>query len=526
MAACGIDLASCCIFFALFLHIRIYSYICTVYTVFLRIGLYFQTLKFKKMNYLKISVCVLLTCFIAACSDKNESVDEVIGGVLRPNTIGLTTPEYLSIAFGSDNELSEAETNDILNSFLSEQNNTRSTSCVVNLKNKTVIKGKSSATTRSSGENEDDIVFHEYEIKEENSETGFAIVCGDKRFPSVIVYSESDNSEIEAAKMMTEKARLNVLAYIAKIKYYEDSLRTKTLKKISEIENVRVSDLSVEEIENKIYIADAIETRGGKVNPAGTRMVEVGPFTFTKWDQVSPYNFLAPTTKGTSEEGFFHSSYRNRYPAGCVVIAMAQIATFFKPVTGIPGFNWTSASVSTLNVNDTTSNSSVMISSLISKIAVGSGTTYSAKGGSTNSENARNFMKSWGIYMDNATSCTFQNMKASLDALRLVYVTGVARDVFETKSFTGAGSHAWIIDGYSIYQRTISTRQILLQNNVYCHANFGWGGNSDGWYLYETNGTVTFDSDEVLYGFDDNYNSIYHHYVFDYNLKCYPNVRK
>ena len=70
-----------------------------------------------------------------------------------------------------------------------------------------------------------------------------------------------------------------------------------------------------------------------------------------------------------------------------------------------------------------------MVSRLVDAIAEGSGTTYSEKGGSTNTENARNFIKKWGLYMDNETACTFQNIKSTLDALRLVYVTSDSRTV-------------------------------------------------------------------------------------------------
>lgn len=34
---------------------------------------------------------------------------------------------------------------------------------------------------------------------------------------------------------------------------------------------------------------------------------------------------------------------------------------------------------------------------------------------------------------------------------------------------------------------------ILKQYNVYCHCNFGWGGDFDGWYLYQSSGDITFD---------------------------------
>ena len=124
-----------------------------------------------------------------------------------------------------------------------------------------------------------------------------------------------------------------------------------------------------------------------------------------------------------------------------------------------------------------------MGSRLVQAIAKGSETTYSERGGSTSTEKARNFLKKWGLYMDNSTSCTFQNIKAGLDALRLVYVTSDSRTVISSRAYVSSGRHAWLIDGYQIRQRTL-TRQILKQNNVYCHCNFGRGGNSTGCELF------------------------------------------
>lgn len=260
-------------------------------------------------------------------------------------------------------------------------------------------------------------------------------------------------------------------------------------------------------------------------NPGGNWKAQVGPLTSTKWNQTSPYNHFADYTPQNLST-YFGPNYKNHYPAGCVVIAIAQACAYFKPNTGLSNFNWTDASTVSFSVNDTTSAASLMVSRLVDAIAEGSGTTYSEKGGSTNTENARNFIKKWGLYMDNETACTFQNIKSTLDALRLVYVTSDSRTVIrESRSYVSSGRHAWLIDGYQIRERTL-TRQILKQNNVYCHCNFGWGGNSTGWYLFETDGSILFESDDVLQ-FNDDYTKMYYeHYVYDNDFKCYPNFRK
>lgn len=43
--------------------------------------------------------------------------------------------------------------------------------------------------------------------------------------------------------------------------------------------------------------------------------------------------------------------------------------------------------------------------------------------------------------------------------------------------------------------RPAMTRAIIKANDVYVHANFGWGGDEDGYYLVDRNTTnLTFDT--------------------------------
>lgn len=446
-----------------------------------------------------------------SCSQDLGEDDQLNKGGGRPSqTIGLTEPELLSIVYDSNNELSESEVTNILSDFVTDNNVSRGISPSFILKNKITINEKV-VSTRAVVSNRDHVTFYEYEMDNQSGKSK-AIVCGDKRFPSVIAYMDSYDANTEPAEIMVENAKQYVLAHISQIKHYEDSLRAKTFDKIRTLRNI-TGDINFKDIEHEIFIHEKA-TRGWSVTPGGTEMAKVGPFTTTCWDQTSPYNLYADTTIGTSEDGLFDYSYDNRYPAGCVVIAMAQIAAHFKP--SMPNINWSLANVPKLATSDTTSASAKAVASVVSMIAKGSGTTYGVKGGSTNTDKARNYMKNFGIYMDDATDCTFQNMKSSFDALRLVYISGTARHII-SRGFNGSGSHAWIADGYQIRQRNTAARMILKQYNVYCHCNFGWGGASDGWYLYQTDGNISFDCNGIL-GWEYD--------IFDYNLRCYPNVRK
>ena len=443
---------------------------------------------------------------ISSCSQQGDEPSEVIGGILPSGTIGLTEPEMLSIMFGSDNELTEEEADSILSSFMDENPSSRSQQSFKRDSKEVVSTSKS--RTRSN-ETPDHVVFYEYEISNNTSTSGKAIVCGDKRFPSVLAFIDSYQSEVEPSNTMIDLAKCQALKYISQIKLYEDSLRNSTITKIK---NHGVPEnFSFKDVENSVFLINQ-ESMGGVVTPGGVEMAKIGPLTNTQWNQTSPYNLYAPSTDGT--DYYFGYDYNNRYPAGCLVIAMAQVAAYYQP--SITGINWSLANVK--SVSDPTSKNAIEVAKLISLIANGSGTEYGANGGSTQTEKARNYMKSIGIYMDNSTSCTFQNMKASLDALRPVLLTGTARNIVGSRGYVSDGNHAWLADGYQIRQRSRSTRAILKQYNVYCHCNFGWGGNSDGWYLFASDGSITFDCNVSLW-FGD-------YQVYDYNLKAYPNVRK
>lgn len=456
-----------------------------------------------KLNYFLIGL--LSIGILSSCSQQSEDLSDTIGGVLPAKTIGLTEPELLSIMYGSNNELSVEEGEDVLRDFMSEQSKSRASESIV-LKDKEVINELSSQSRSGLNKDADHVTFYKYELGTNDSKAT-AIVCGDKRFPSVIAFIDSYNSEIEPSEIMIGNAKQYALANISQIKHFEDSLRNTTLSKIYGQKNIpEVFDFS--SVEKNIFLLEN-QSRGWKEEPGGTLMAKIGPLTSTTWNQTPPYNLYAPSTNGTND---YFWGYDDRYPAGCVVIAMAQIAAYLK--APLPGVNWNICNVPYLYASDT-SEQAKSVANLVKMIADGSGTTYGANGGSTSTDKAREYMKKYGVYMDNSTACTYQNMKSSLDALRLVYLSGTARRVTSSRGFNASGSHAWIADGYQVRQRNGNARMILKQYNVYCHCNFGWGGDSDGWYLFLSDGSITFSCNGNSWDYD----------LFDYNLKAYPNVR-
>lgn len=495
----------------------------------------------KYCNF-KIYVTLLLSIFIISCSNNDDVTTSKGDGNKYLNRLKLSPQELVSIIYeDGSKELAEGETLEILNDFVNMNTTKSQNSYEFEMDDKVIVnlgkvtKAKSTSSTLK-------VVFHKYNIKSRTksneTDNGFALVCADKRFASVLAFVENGKLEesIETgAFMLIENAKSLALREIYTIEYLEDSLREQTINKLKKFEGSEIFDL--EKSLDRIYVEgmnydDKYTTKSWAQNPSGTFVASVGPLTSNvRWDQTYPYNMYADLAKGTDDEGLFGSSYNDYYPAGCVVIAMAQIAAYFRPAINVPKYgviNWNVALASS-SVNNYQTEQAKQIAAIISAIAVGSGTKYGPNGGSTNSDKARAFMSKWGINMDNGTTCNFQNMKSSLDALRLVYTTGTCRRIgswnsknvslegLSTKAFTN-GSHAWVTDGYQIRQRGSSTRQILRQYNVWSSCNFGWGGLYNGWYLFENGGGISYSVNgwEGMGPYD----------LFDINLQAYPNVRR
>ena len=130
--------------------------------------------------------------------------------------------------------------------------------------------------------------------------------------------------------------------------------------------------------------------------------------------------------------------------------------------------------------------------------------------------NASSYLSGLGITFDSGRKWAGYSMDAgriieSLDKLYPVIITGAYEA--GTRSSSVGGRHCWILDGYQIRRRTTATRIIVKQNDTYIHANFGWSGSEDGYYMVDRN-TTNLD-------FETSFNG---HYNQD--LKLYPNVRK
>lgn len=448
----------------------------------------------KKTPFLLISVALVL----ASCGQ--QELQNVVGGDELHKRIELTPEEYASIAYSGDNDLSEEDIISITKDFV-EQSLTRSANNVTfSIGEKVKV---DSPNTRAVDNNS---IYAYYVNVNAGNEKGIALVGGDKRFPEVLTYRSKTKTntntlyENEGVQVMTEIAKQTMLNEIEYYKHLQDSLQEKTLAKIAKQYGKKTIQFS--EIENQIFIKNYDLTR--TVNPEGTLVSLIGPFTNTAWDQAYPYNAYLEETE---YEDFANGYYNYHYPTGCVITAGAQILAYYQPTVVAYGvnMNWKNLLSSPYIFYDEYTKVN-QVANLMKYMGAETGTSYGPNGGSTSVEKLISFLNRYGITMDGAVNgMNVARVKASLDAVRMVVATGKHVD---TRSANSSGGHAWLLDGYQIRKK--NTREILKTNHIYVHANMGWGGIDNGYYIVGDDQSLVFDTVNGLY---------------NTNIKIYCNVR-
>lgn len=233
----------------------------------------------------------------------------------------------------------------------------------------------------------------------------------------------------------------------------------------------------------------------------------------TKWNQNSPYNNLMATAVNSS----LGSSYNGKNAVGCTAVAVAQIIAYYECLSSANGvtLNWANIKSSPRIYNSSDAAVKNQVANLFKHVATGIKTSWTNGIGGANIKNSTSYLSGLGITLDAGKNYGGYSMDAtritsSLDDLCPVIITGRAQD--ETRS-TGGGGHCWLLDGYQLRHRPTNTRMVVRENDVYIHANFGWGGSEDGYYMVDRN-TTSLD-------FETSYNGHYNQ-----NLKIFPNVRR
>jgi len=469
---------------------------------------------------------------LCACtSESDQNVEHLIGG--KDKIVAkLTMPEYLSIAFDGNNELSNKEAEDILNEFIAKDAKTRSDLDVsFNIEKEYYFDlSLNSTSTRSNIENEK-AKFVEFSIKSKTRgdnnqiEDGFAIVSADNRFPNVLVFVEKGsrcNAVESGADLMIARAENVAIQHISKIEEYKSLLRESTIEKVSQIH--QIDDYSFDKVENGIYIENSsykpefeeiLQTRGSAVpNPPGVAIATIGPLIEVEWIQGGPQNMFINECTEEDLQYWPESIYGGRYPAGCTAVAVATAMSYFKPSMYSQdlqrNINWSTA-LSTKKIDWFTYENQDYVkesAAILHHVAAGINTTYGPKGGTASVESAKSYLSNLGILIDSRSTCNYQTIRPSIGNYRPVIITGTCRAL--SRSEYTNGSHAWVMDGIKIMRRPVKAE--LQQYNNYGNCNFGWVfGQYNGWYLFDSAGTINFDCGSDKY---------------DINLASYPNIRR
>jgi hypothetical protein len=235
--------------------------------------------------------------------------------------------------------------------------------------------------------------------------------------------------------------------------------------------------------------------------PADMKSSVVAPLIYTEWNQEPYYNQDCPMANGL------------RTVTGCVATTMAQIMKYWSyPAQGTGAFsyddggNFYQNNIGTLSANfaDSTYNWLAMpitiigpnpgIASLMLQCGISVGMDYGTdvQGGSgaqvltTYGPSAQNAYVAYFSYNPNTINGVYESSYSSTDWLNLIETDlNAGRPVQYVGEDPTAGGHTWVCDGYD--------------GNGLLHMNWGWGGNSNGYYNVNslTAGGYTFNTDEA-----------------------------
>ena len=166
----------------------------------------------------------------------------------------------------------------------------------------------------------------------------------------------------------------------------------------------------------------------------------------TRWNQTKPYNYLCPIENG-----------KNCF-AGCVPVAVAQILVF----------NALNYNKKFYQIGDQLLNEAMWLNieeavthpQLVKPVVSGE------------SMNAQ----TWAV-----SPITTDKVRDMIFVKKLPFY-------YSGKSSTN--SHAWVLDGWLLRERRVITRYAFLptqyhtESKEFVHANFGWGGQKDGYYTF------------------------------------------
>lgn len=283
-----------------------------------------------------------------------------------------------------------------------------------------------------------------YHIFNDSDRSGFVIVSGEEGLAPLIGYSST--GQLSTNRLPEQLAEL--------LHRYEEQVK-------------------------KLRAAASLPAPGHSSSELAHRpRIIIGPLLSSRWNQSTPYNDLAPIKTG-----------EKRAPTGCVATAMSQLMYFHKwPEKGKGSHTYTNKHYGKLSADFASSTydwSNMKPTYTKNEFSTPTWSETEAKAVARIMYDAA-VSVNMEFTPEESGAYTYQAAEA-LDKNFDYHVRFLVRNAINNEEFvdaikkeldtgnpilmTGAGAlggHAWILDGYD--------------ENGYLHVNWGWGGNSDGYF--------------------------------------------
>ena len=325
---------------------------------------------------------------------------------------------------------------------------------------------------------------------------GFALVSADAQIADVAAYVEkgtlTPNQEIDNPGFK---------AFLEGYGEYARGVRDSTWKMPDSL--LTIDTLRHDKINNPLFGGENVIT---SVNNVYHLVYFVAPLLTTEWGQGTPYCNECP----------LDSTGRLSY-AGCVAIAIAQVAAYYRYPTSYNGhtYNW-NAILRDSKVWPLDTVASHSAAQLIHDIGLLVDMNYGSNVSRAYFDSIRHCLNVFDYhYSYNNTRWTdFPQINEDISNGYPVIIMG-------RKDNNDCG-HAWVIDGVAV------KRHLFTQDErQYVHCNWGYGGECNGYFIYRAFNTMwNIETDQIR---NDYYGNQAHYYGYNYNNfayhQIYPNNR-
>lgn len=277
-----------------------------------------------------------------------------------------------------------------------------------------------------------------------HTDNGFAVVSADRRTQPLLAFSDEQPL---ASETMAPAARMWLT-------HYADQLA---------------------ELRSQPYRPEDAHPAWSRSRDELRPEVAIAPFLRSNWGQGSEYNYYCP--KDIKGEG-------GRTVTGCVATAMAQLMYHFRfPETGTGTYSYTDVhyGVQSADYGNTTYDFAAMcdkassvntaISTLMYHCGVGVDMVYGPNGSGMYNHSAANVLKTYFKYSPDTRYEFRDSTTLDWDSLIVSHLERTIPLYYAGWSVPDTDGHAFICDGY---QR--------VDNANYYHFNFGWDGQSNGYF--------------------------------------------